>query len=56
MEEGRDDLVAELVDLSMLKLGELDSLAPGVLARALRRVVEGDGNPEQHWLGHQDST
>ncbi|MCG5214861.1 FxSxx-COOH cyclophane-containing RiPP peptide [Streptosporangium sp. KLBMP 9127] len=56
MEDERDDLVAELVDLSKLRPGELDALPSEALARALRRLVEVDGNAEPRWVGHQDST
>jgi hypothetical protein len=54
MEEDRDDLVAAMAELSVADLAALRVHASPVLARALSRLVEGNGETDPLWVGFQD--
>lgn len=54
MEEDHDGLVAVIAKLSVADLTSLRVHASPVLAKALNRLIEGNGETDPFWVGFQD--
>lgn len=56
IEEDHDDLVAAMAELSVADLTTLRVHASPVLAKALSRIIEGNGETDPFLVGFQDTT